>query len=128
MSYNHLGKPNFFFEQQMNNISFKNKTLLFAKKIPEESSFGIRMSSHTIVYSILIRVLLMNLSSAYKDLERCNVGDRRIKTNLSPLEYNCPKDNEVFRLKWFVHEHGPYFQASNGVHKVLIGLYWLVNL
>lgn len=81
------------------------------------------MSIQTIAYSILIAVLLTNLGSAYNDVERCNVGDYRVKTNLSEFEYNLPKTNEVFRLKWFIRYHLPYFDASNGNSRIYIGLY-----
>ncbi|KAL5287715.1 hypothetical protein ACFFRR_008549 [Megaselia abdita] len=51
-------------------------------------------------------------SLALKDFERCDVGKGIITTNLKNLEYNCPKKNEVFRIKWFHRQFYPYFEAT----------------
>ncbi|KAL5287718.1 hypothetical protein ACFFRR_008550 [Megaselia abdita] len=64
--------------------------------------------------AIIISCIILQIpgSVALKDFERCDVGKGIIKINLKNLEYNLPKKNEVFRIKWFHRQFYPYFEAS----------------
>ncbi|KAL5292699.1 hypothetical protein ACFFRR_011464 [Megaselia abdita] len=54
----------------------------------------------TIFYALIL-VLLVNSIKSYQDFENCNVGFFRAHSSLSDLPNNCPKPNELFRLKMY---------------------------
>lgn len=72
-----------------------------------------------VVFFVVISYL--NVATAVKDFERCNVGHYRVHSNLSDFDFNYPKRGEYFRLKYYVQGGYPFFKASDGVSEITIG-------
>lgn len=69
--------------------------------------------SKVLIFSFAFLIIL-NFVKSLKDFEKCNVGKNSITTNLQNLEFNCPKHNEIFRIKWFMRNYYPYFVVKEG--------------